>query len=128
MTEPEKITNDVVTGVVVITPAPIPESQAIEEYLPPINIPTTGVWVRIYYPGSFSGSIGGRGIFTPVKSTGDQLYNIPANVGIVEGSIEKDDGSVGKMVLEVYKDGVRISRIMTTTPYGLIDVHEPVNT
>ncbi|MDP2797166.1 MAG: hypothetical protein Q8N94_06625 [Methanoregula sp.] len=122
----EDITNDVATSVVVITPVPIPLSQAIEDYLPRISIPATGVWVRVYYPGSYSGSIGGRGFFIPIQSTGDQLYEIPANVGIVEGSIEKDDTSGGKMVTEVYKDGTLISRLETRKPQGLIDVHVPV--
>ncbi|MDO9035908.1 MAG: hypothetical protein Q7U51_11980 [Methanoregula sp.] len=122
----EDLTNDVETNVVPITPVPIPENLAIEDYLPKITIPTTGVWVRVYYPGSFSGSIGGRGISTPIKSTGDQLYEIPANVGMVEGTIEKDDKSGGKLVTEVYKDGALISRMETMKPLGLIDVHVPV--
>lgn len=128
MTGPEEITNDVVVNDVVTTPVPAsrPESWVTDAYLPRITIPATGVWVRIYYPGSFTGSVGGHGTFTTVKSTGDRLYEMPVNVGIVEGSIEKDDGSVGKMVTEVYKDGVRVSRTVTTTPYGLIDLHVPV--
>jgi hypothetical protein len=117
----EQNTNDVA-----VTPAPVQESQVIDDYLPKISIPDTGIWVRVYYPGSFTGTLGGRGIFTPVKSTGDQLYNIPANVGIAEGSIEKDDASAGKLVVEVYKNGARISQAATTIPHGLIDVHTPV--
>ncbi len=117
----ENLTNDVT-----VTPVPTQEIQTIDDYLPVINIPDTGIWVRVYYPGSFSGTLGGRGIFTTVKSTGDQLYNIPANVGIVEGTIEKDDASAGKMVVDVYKDGARISRAVTTIPHGLIDIHTPV--
>ena len=115
-----------ITNNVVVTPVPTQESQVIEDYLPAISIPSAGIWVRVYYPGNFSGTVGGRGIFTPIKSNGDQLYNIPVNVGIVEGSIEKEDASAGKMVVEVYKDGARMSRAMTTVPHGLIDVHTPV--
>jgi hypothetical protein len=114
------------TNNVAVTTAPVQESQVIDNYLPNISIPGTGIWVRVYYPGSFTGTLGGRGIFTPVKSTGDQLYNIPANVGIAEGSIEKDDASAGKLVVEVYKDGTRMSQAATTIPHGLIDVHTPV--
>jgi hypothetical protein len=122
----EDLTTDVATNIVVITPVPVPQSLAIEDYLPTISIPTTGVWVRVYYPGSFSGSIGGRGFYTPIQSTGDQLYEIPANVGMVEGSIEKNDKSGGKMIAEVYKDGKLISQMETMKPQGLIDVHVPV--
>jgi hypothetical protein len=121
MTEPGEIMNDVTT-----TPVPTPTIQAVEDYLPKISIPVNGVWVRVYYPGDFSGSIGGQGISTPIKSTGDQLYEIPANVGIVEGTIEKNDGSVGRMVIEVYKDRNLISQMETRTPEGLIDIHVPV--
>ncbi len=126
----EDITADVAANNIipnyVVTPVPSPSIQTTEDYLPKISIPTTGVWVRVYYPGDFSGSIGGRGIFTPIKSTGDQLYEIPANVGMVEGTIEKDDKSGGKLVTEVYKDGALISRMETKKPQGLIDIHVPV--
>lgn len=119
-------TNNIVPNNVVTIPVPSPSTQTTEEYLPRISIPTTGVWVRVYYPGFFSGSLGGRGLSTPIQSTGDQLYEIPANVGIVEGSIEKNDKSGGKMITEVYKDGILISRMETSKPQGLIDVHVPV--
>ena len=122
----EDITNNGVTNVVLLAPVPTAERQVTEDYLPTISIPPAGVWVRVYYPGFFSGSVGGRGLFTPIESTGDQLYSLPVNVAIVEGTIEKEDGSVGKLVTEVYKDGVRISQMETSTPYGLIDLHVPV--
>jgi len=125
-TRPEDITNAAATTVVAITPVPIPNIRAPEDFLPQISIPPGGVWVRVYYPGYYSGSIGGRGLFTPIEGTGDQLYEIPANVGIVEGSIEKADASNGKMVAEVYKDGTLISRLETKKPKGLIDLHVPV--
>ena len=122
----EPITTNNVGVTQVVASVPTQDSQVIENYLPAISIPSAGIWVRVYYPGNFSGTVGGRGLFTPVKSTGDQLYSVPLNVGIVEGSIEKDDGSVGKMVVEVYKDGARMSRAVTTIPHGLIDVHTPM--
>lgn len=126
----EDLTNDVITNTVATnvstTQVPSPTIQTTEAYLPKISIPTTGVWVRVYYPGSFSGSIGGQGLSTPIKGIGDLLYEIPANVGIVEGTIEKNDTSGGKMVAEVYKDGTLVSRMETSKPQGLIDVHVPV--
>ena len=120
-TGPKQIMDDVVA-----TPVPTPVIQSIEDYLPKLSIPTTGVWVRVYYPGYFYGTLGGQGLYTTMKSTGDQLYEIPANVGIVEGSIEKDDGSVGRLVTEVYKNATLISRMETRKPEGLIDIHVPV--
>jgi hypothetical protein len=116
----------VIMSDVVTTPVPTQKIQAVEDYLPKISIPATGVWVRVYYPQYFSGTIGGHGLFTPIIGTGDQFYEIPANVGIVEGSIKKDDGSAGRMVAEVYKDGTLISRLETRKPEGLIDIHVPV--
>ncbi len=122
---PDVATKNVVPNVVT-TPVPSPNIQTTEAYLPKISIPTAGVWVRVYYPGYYSGSIGGRGLSTPIQSTGDQLYEIPANVGMVEGTIEKADASNGKLVTEVYKNGTLISRMETSKPQGLIDVHVPV--
>jgi len=116
----------VIMSDVVTTPVPTQRIQAVEDYLPKISIPTTGVWVRVFYPQYFSGTIGGDGIYTAIKGTGDKFYEIPANIGNIDGSIKKDDGSAGRLVTEVYKNGTLISRLETRKPEGLIDLHVPV--
>ena len=40
----------------VITPTPVVTARKLP--LPSVPIPRTGVWVRVYYPGNFTGSVG----------------------------------------------------------------------
>jgi hypothetical protein len=108
----------------VFTPTPAPTPQAI--FLPQKPIPPTGVWVRVYYPGNFTGSLGYLGFQNPVNSSGDQFYQIPIRSGNVIGSIEKEDGSANDLVVAIYKDGGLAKELDTRVPKGIIYLHEPV--
>ncbi|MDO9324636.1 MAG: hypothetical protein Q7T80_06720 [Methanoregula sp.] len=110
-----------------VIPTPLPEIQ-VSPYasLPPASIPPTGVWVRVFYPGNFMGSIGANGLMRAVNSTGDQLYQFPITNGMIDGSVEKMDGSVDNLILEVYKDGALMSQSYTSVPLGLLDVHTAI--
>ncbi len=114
------------TGGMVI-PTPVPEIQ-VSPYasLPPAKIPPTGVWVRVFYPGNYIGSISANGQMMAVNSTGDQFYQLSLANGLIDGSIEKQDGSVKNLIIEVYKDGALISRSYTSTPQGLVEMHTKV--
>jgi hypothetical protein len=110
----------------VIAPPP-PEIQ-VSPYasLPQISVPPTGVWVRVFYPGNFFGSLRANGQQKNVNSTGDQFYQFPIAGGMIDGSIEKQDGSVENLIIEVYKDGARISQSYTSTPLGVVEIHTKV--
>ncbi|MEI7856606.1 MAG: hypothetical protein WCH85_03780 [Methanomicrobiales archaeon] len=107
-----------------VIPTTLPEIQ-ISPYasLPPASIPPNGVWVRVFYPGNFTGSLSANGQMKVVHGTGDQLYQFPIVNGTIEGSIEKRDGSADNLIIEVYKDGALISQSYTSAPSGLLDVH-----
>ena len=45
---------------------------------------------------------------------------------MIDGSIEKQDGSVKNLIIEVYKDGALISQSYTSTPLGVVDIHTGV--
>ena len=108
----------------VITPTP--EVTAPEIPLPVASIPQTGVWVRVYYPGNFTGSVGPVGLMREVNSTGDQFYQLPISSGTIEGSIQKQDGSAKTLVVAIYKDGALVTRLETAVPLGVIYLNEPV--
>jgi hypothetical protein len=116
----------VITNSAVIAPPP-PEIQ-VSPYasLPQVSIPPSGIWVRVFYPGNFIGSIRANGQLKNVNSTGDQLYQLPIASGMIDGSIEKQDGSVKNLIIEVYKDGALISQSYTSTPLGVVDIHTKV--
>ncbi|MDP3397281.1 MAG: hypothetical protein Q8S57_11550, partial [Methanoregula sp.] len=112
-----------VTGVVTIaTPAPTPTpasevTPVPTESLPQIIIPPTGVWVRVQYPGNFSGDVGAGGRMIDVSGSGIQWYQLPVVDTMLDGTITKQDGSIEKMLVETYKDGNLISRKSTKSPY-----------
>ena len=108
----------------VITPTPAVIAPEIP--LPVIPIPKAGVWVRVYYPGNFAGSFGPAGSLRSVNSTGDQFYQVPLSSGTIEGSIEKQDGSVNTLVVAIYKDGALVTRLDTAVPLGVIYLNVPV--
>lgn len=108
----------------VITPTPV--VTAPELPLPEVPIPRTGVWLRVSYPGNFTGSFGPAGSLRSVNSTGDQFYQIPLSSGTIEGSIEKEDGSVETLVVVIYKDGAVVKRLETAVPLGVIYLNIPV--
>jgi hypothetical protein len=108
--------------------APPPPEVQVSPYasLPQVTIPPVGIWVRVFYPGNFIGTIRANGQVKSVNSTGDQLYQFPIMSGTIDGSIEKQDGSVKKLIVEVYKDGALISQSYTATPAGVVDIHTGV--
>jgi hypothetical protein len=87
-----------------------------------IQIPDTGVWVRVQYAGIYTGTVGTPGVLLDVKDTGEHLYRISTTTGVVVASIQKVDGSADELTAEVYKDGVLIKRSTTITPKGIIEI------
>jgi len=85
------------------------------------QVPATGVWVKVTYPGKFSGSVGTPGRLNEVEFTGDKFYQISTTNGPVVVSIRKSEGSSTKMAIDVYKDGVPMKHAETIAPKGLIE-------
>lgn len=109
-----------------ITPLPTTITASPYASLPRVSIPLSGVWVRIFYPGNFVGAIGANGQMRNINNTGDQFYQVSLTSGMIEGSVEKQDGSVRTLIIEVYKDGIQISQYFTSTPLGVVDIHVKV--
>jgi hypothetical protein len=111
-------------GAAIPPPTPVIEATPTPDIsLPGITIPPQGIFVRVFYPGNFVGSISSKGRLQEINSTGDQLYQVPIESGMIDGSIEKQDGSGDTMVIEIYKDGTLVSRSDTSRPFGLMDIH-----
>lgn len=86
-------------------------------------IPQTGVWVRVSYPGNYTGYISSNGQWREINASGDQFYQLSMDHGIIDGMLEKGDGSVKTMAIEVYKDGTIIDRANTSAPLGTVVTH-----
>ncbi len=85
------------------------------------RIPGYGVWIRITYPGTFTGTYGTPVMQVPVTNTGDRIFQIVTADGPVTASIKKQDGSADKLTITVYKEGVLVKTASTTAPEGSID-------
>jgi hypothetical protein len=118
----EKIGPAIGNTVVIVPSSPV---ITVSPYtsLPQTGIPLSGVFVRIFSIGNFSGSIHSNGLITNVNSTGDQFFQIPITSGIVEGFIVKREGTVNNLIIVVYKDGKVVSETSTSTPLGVADFH-----
>jgi hypothetical protein len=112
-----------------LAPSSIVETvPTLEASLPPEQIPQTGIWFRVQYPGSYSGSIGSGGTIQQIDSNGTrffQLFEVPSG-STVDGSIEKLDGSAANLVIELYKDGALLTRSNTSLPHGVVELHFPI--
>lgn len=102
-----------------IQPATKQQGTEMASSVPQVIIPNSGVWVRVQSPGSFIGSVGSR----PVNASGDKFYQIPMRKGIIDVSIQKQEGSGNELAVEIYKDGSLVKRSNTTAPKGTIDLH-----
>ncbi|MCX6685281.1 MAG: procyclic acidic repetitive family protein [Methanoregula sp.] len=134
-TEPaEPVTTPSITTAPIKTPTPTiqrtptPQVTPLPSSPPQVIIPETGVWVRVSYPGTFTGLIGTAGNQRPVTNTGDQFYQIPTNDGTIAVSVQKVDGSGDLIAIEVYKDHMLVKRSATSAPRGTIDIQVDLKT
>jgi len=107
------------TSIITTQATPLPSATPVQ-----IAIPQTGVWMKVTYPGNYTGTYGSIGYYqTPVTDTGDHFYQIATVEGPVAASIKKQDGSANNLEVAVYKDGNLIKKESTTRPMGTIDFH-----
>ena len=95
---------------------------------PPVIIPDTGVWVRVQYAGSFTGQVGISGGIRQVSGSGEQFYQIPTIDGVVEATIQKQDGSGNVLAVEIYKNGTLVKGSTVAAPGGTVDIHVDLKT
>jgi predicted nucleic acid-binding Zn ribbon protein len=105
-----------------ITPMPTARSFVILPTQTEVPLPTTGVWVRVDYPGSWRGSYGTTGAPVTIIDSGVRQYKVESPNGTIQASIRKDDGTNHELIVEIYKNGVVIKQGTTNAPYGSVDI------
>lgn len=90
------------------------------------TIPGNGIWVKISYPGRYFGFLSASGWRSDVNNSGTQWYQLPVQNTVIDGSIEKGDGSGERLEVATYNGGVLVARHETTTPHGIVEIHVPV--
>jgi hypothetical protein len=86
-----------------------------------VMIPQNGVWVRVTYPGTYTGSIGMPNDLHASTDSGDRFYQISTTNGTVAVSLKKTDGSSDKLNVEIYKNGVLVKQASTIAPKGELE-------
>jgi hypothetical protein len=104
-------------------PAATPTAVVRENPSPYGTIPGKGIWVKISYPGRYSGFLSASGWRSDVNSSGTQWYQLPVQNTVIDGFIEKSDGSGEKLEVATYNGGVQVARHETTTPLGIVEMH-----
>jgi len=117
-------TADTPAATMTIQQTTTPEVPPTPSSPPQMLVPTSGVWVHVHYPGNFTGTVGSmKGGLREVNTTGEQYYQVPARDGIVDVSLQKQEGSRDELAVEVYMDGSLVTRSNTTAPKGTVDLH-----
>ncbi|MCK9580109.1 MAG: hypothetical protein M0Q92_06615 [Methanoregula sp.] len=121
--DPTQVPTQVPTPTDTQTPPATPE---VTEIVPPTQvqsiIPHTGVWVRVIYDGTYSGTAGPSGRVRDIKGSGDQFFQVPAKDEIMSASITKQDNSGNPLAVEIYYEGVMVKTATITRPGGTLDL------
>ena len=122
--ETHTVTANTAAATMTIQQTTAPEVPPTPSSPPQMLVPTSGVWVRVQYPGNFTGTVGSmRGGLMDVNTTGEQYYQVLARDGIVDVSLQKQEGSRDELAVEIYRDGSLLTRSNTTAPRGTVDLH-----
>jgi hypothetical protein len=106
------------TVTVAVTPAVTTPLTTAPTAAPQVIVPQTGVWVRVKYEGSFSGTAGAPGRFRDIDDTGDHVYQLPVKDEIVTATIQKQDNTGRKLTVEIYNEGKLIKSGSVSAPKG----------
>jgi hypothetical protein len=99
-----------------------PQATIIPPTQPQVLIPPTGVWVRVIYPGNFTGTVGTFGTMRTITGSFDKFYQVSTVDEIVQVLIQKLDGSGNVLTAEVYRNGTMVKNVSITAPRGTINL------
>lgn len=121
------ITQTITTAVTTIptptvTQTPAPTITTVPTAQPTALIPEKGIWVKVSYEGNYTGLIGASGDLKQVNASGIQFYQLAITEGIVEATIQKQDGSGRALTIEVYQNGSMVARNSKSMPGAMVDL------
>lgn len=117
------------TSTPVITPPVttiIPVLPANTPSVPWTAVPTNGIWLYVSSPGNYIGWIKADGWTSEINATGTSLTQIATQNTLIEGSVEKTDGTGNPLEVKLYNGGEPVFEQSLTKPYGMIQVRQTV--
>jgi hypothetical protein len=110
------------------TAAPVMVTETAEPVAvpTPAAIPESGIWLYIDSPSWYVGDIKAQGWTNAINTTGTYLIQIAAQNTLIEGMVEKTDGSGNPMEVKIYNGGQPIFSASTTKPFGMIEIRQDV--
>lgn len=103
--------------------SPAPTTAAVPGSSP---VPSNGVFVRVLYPGQYTGTISANGFERVVNTSGEQVFQLSMTGGSVDAFLEKGDGSVRNLIVQVYRNGVLVTSADTSVPLGVVEIHTSI--
>ncbi|MCK9580947.1 MAG: zinc ribbon domain-containing protein [Methanoregula sp.] len=93
------------------------------------TIPLTGVQIHVNYLGGFKGSYGMPDDLTSVPgNSGDRVWEVENASGTVVAEFEKLDGSSHEILVEIYKNGVLLTKDSTIIGHGSVKLSADTTT
>ncbi|MDD1682464.1 MAG: hypothetical protein LUO98_01400, partial [Methanoregula sp.] len=102
-----------------VSPAPTPIATPVLP-APVVTIPQTGVWVRVNSTGYYAGHVGNPGALRQVSGSGDAIFPVLDNDGLVQANVQRLEYSGGLLTVEIYRDGTLIKSQSVTAPMGTV--------
>jgi len=93
----------------------------------PVSVPGTGVFVRVNYPGAFTGTYSVNGTSRNVQDSGYRLYPIEDPTGVVTATFKKSEGSRKQnLTVEIWENGKLVNSGMSPEPYGRVIISSQI--
>ena len=77
-------------------------------------------------PGEFFRNCGSRGMDDRGERYRDTLYHLPVHDAVIEGTVDRLDGSGNTLDIGIYNGGTLVSESTTAKPWGSVDLTVPI--
>ena len=85
-----------------------------------------GVKVKINYDGEWSGALVTGGSSKSISGSGEDTIDIDSSTHVISANAQKQDGSSGKLSIQIVKDGKVVEESDTDAEYGVASVSATV--
>lgn len=86
-----------------------------------VEIPPTGIYVHVNYIGGYKGTYGAPDALVSVPgNSGERVWEVENVNSTVKASFEKLDGSSHELLVEIYKNGVSVTKGTTKIGHGSV--------